>query len=225
MFTWTEIALEPKWLRLGNIAILLAVWRPFLAPLCAALYLTEHTGAPMNCYWTRQIAPELDWFAAFFRATGGFIERTFWLNTTLSQQTLLTSFWTPNQVPIEYFTSALCSEGVARFGFELGDPAGQQVWESLAALVAVRLWKAHWQQRRVCLTVRGDSVAMLTLVVNMRVPALASFGLFAKNSRWNSQNFLLSLLLHNICLVLQTPWPTHCRGWLSRFLVSLSLTF
>ena len=65
-------------------------------------------------------------------------------------------------------TSALYSEDVARFGFELDDPAGQQVWESLAALVAVRLWKAHWQQRRVCLTVRGDSVAILTVVVNMR---------------------------------------------------------
>ena len=51
----------------------------------------------------------------------------------------------------------------------LGDRAGQQVWESLAALVAVRLWEAHWLRRRVCLTVRGDSVAMLTLVVNMRL--------------------------------------------------------
>ena len=98
--------------KVGNIANLLVVWRPFLAPLYAALYSTERTGAHLNCCWTRQIA--------------------------------------------------------ARFGFELGDPAGKQVWESLAALVAVRLWKAHWQQRRVCLTVRGDSVEMLTLVVNMR---------------------------------------------------------
>ena len=36
-------------------------------------------------------------------------------------------------------TSGHC-EDVARFNFELGDPAGQQAWESLAALVAVRLW-------------------------------------------------------------------------------------
>ena len=98
--------------KVDNIANLLVVWRPFLAPLYAALYSTERTGAPLNCCWTRQIA--------------------------------------------------------ARFGFELGDPAGKEVWESLTALVAVRLWKAHWQQRRVCLTVRGDSVAMLALVVNMR---------------------------------------------------------
>ena len=63
--------------RLGNIAHVLVVWRPFLAPWHAALYSTEKTGAPSNCFWTRQIAPEPDWFAAFFKATGGFIQRTF----------------------------------------------------------------------------------------------------------------------------------------------------
>ena len=76
-----------KW---GNIGNLLVVLRPFLAPLSAALNSTERTGAPLNCCWTRQIAPELDWCAAFFRATGGFVERT-----TLNQPMLLTSLWTP----------------------------------------------------------------------------------------------------------------------------------
>ena len=95
--------------KLGNIANLLAVWRPFMAPLYAALYSTERTAALLNCCWTRQIAPELDWFAAYFKATGGF-----WWNITLSQPTLLTLFWTPhrgvlggillsNQMPIEFF--------------------------------------------------------------------------------------------------------------------------
>ena len=32
----------------------------------------------------------------------------------------------------------------------------------------VQLWKTPGQQRRVCLTIHCDSVAMLTLVVNMR---------------------------------------------------------
>ena len=58
--------------KLGNIANLLVVWRPFLAPSHAALHSTEKTGAPLNCCWTRQIAPELDWFAAFLQGNRRF---------------------------------------------------------------------------------------------------------------------------------------------------------
>ena len=39
--------------KLGNIGNLLVVLRPFLAPLSAALYSTERTGAPLNCWKLR----------------------------------------------------------------------------------------------------------------------------------------------------------------------------
>ena len=70
--------------------------------------------------------------------------------------------------PTEYFSDALSDDDVAVYNRVRGQAEGQQVWESLAALVAIRMWKGRWQRHRVQLTVRGDSVAMLTLVVNMR---------------------------------------------------------
>ena len=149
---------------------------PLFGALFAALYSTEHTGAPRNCCWTRQIAPELDWFATFFKSTGGFIERTFLVDHYLEPNTAVDFVWTPLRGALAAFCCAamfhkstspvhfpvkMLLELVLRWAIQPGN--------SLAALATVRLWKAHRQQRRVCLTVRGDSVAMLTLLVSMRL--------------------------------------------------------
>ena len=56
---------------------------------------------------------------------------------------------TINGTPREYFADAITEADLQRFGHALGDAAGQQTWESLAALVAVRTWRAQWQQHRV----------------------------------------------------------------------------
>ena len=50
-------------------------------------------------------------------------------------------------------------------GQPLGESAGQQTWEALAVLVALRAWAHRWQGRRVVLRVRSDSVSALTLVL------------------------------------------------------------
>ena len=53
---------------------------------------------------------------------------------------------------------------------EIGSPNGQQVWESLNLLVALRVWKTFCKPGRVRLFVRGDSVTMLSLMTKMRPP-------------------------------------------------------
>ena len=78
----------------------------------------------------------------------------------------------------EYFSSAITQIDTKRFGAAIGDAAVQQIWESLAALVALRLWADKWHGRTVRLSVKGDSVAMLTLLLDMR-PA-PSLGLIAR---------------------------------------------
>ena len=50
---------------------------------------------------------------------------------------------------------------------------GQQVWEALATLVAMRLWKQHWHNNRVLLTVGTDNVTALTLIRKLRVKGKA----------------------------------------------------
>ena len=46
--------------------------------------------------------------------------------------------------------------------------------------MALRVWKQVWQQRRTVITVRGDSVAMLTVVLKLKPTDAPSLGLIAR---------------------------------------------
>ena len=50
----------------------------------------------------------------------------------------------------------------------IGDAKAQQAAEALNLLVALRLWKEHWATERAALEVRGDNVAALTLVLQLK---------------------------------------------------------
>lgn len=175
--------------KLSNIANLLLPWRPFLRPLYGALY-GEDSSAPQNCVWTKAIIEPLRWFGHFFQASGGLIERRFLLACYLDSSTHVTmvidaSPWGIAGILVvdghaqEYFSDPLCDHDVEIFSHAIGSPDGQQVWESLAALVALRLWQEKWQLHRVRLTVRGDNVTMLTLIVNLR-PRSAALALIGQ---------------------------------------------
>ena len=68
----------------------------------------------------------------------------------------------------EYFGVPLSKEDLARFPYAVGACAGQQVWESLCVTIALKLWRDAWIGVRSSLRVRGDNVAMLTLVSDFR---------------------------------------------------------
>jgi hypothetical protein len=67
-----------------------------------------------------------------------------------------------------YFTDALTEEDLSKYGFARGDCKGQQTWECLAVLVALRLWFSHWEHKRVCLRIRSDSTTALQLLLTLR---------------------------------------------------------
>ena len=58
---------------------------------------------------------------------------------------------------------------MSRFGFSRGDAAGQQTWEALIGLVALRAWKQFWFRSGVKLRVRSDNMSALTLLLSLRV--------------------------------------------------------
>ena len=68
----------------------------------------------------------------------------------------------------EYFACPVTPADVAMYGIETGTPAGQQVWECLAVLIALDLWSSKWADSRINLQVRSDNVTALTLLVKMR---------------------------------------------------------
>jgi len=175
--------------KLSHIANLLVTWRPFMAPLYSALYSQTPTGAPPMCIWTHQIRRPLNWFAAFFRASGGLVERKFsyaaFAHIHVHMEIILdASPWglagilIQNGRCLEYFSVPITPADEQLFKYPIGSPDGQQVWESLAALIALRQWRHLWGQESISLRVKGDSVTMLTMIVNMRptTPALALIG-------------------------------------------------
>jgi len=175
--------------KLSNISNLLTVWRPFMTPMYGALYHNEPTGAPQNCVWAKQIAVPLRWFRAFFEGSDGLVQRRFDLDffrQGLSDVEIVidASPWGLAGIllldgePVEYYHNAISAVDVDRFGYVIGSPDGQQVWESLAALIGVKLWQPYWARRATKLRLKGDSMTMLSLVVNLRpsTPQLAIIG-------------------------------------------------
>ena len=49
-----------------------------------------------------------------------------------------------------------------------GGSEGQQAWEGLAILAALRLWSWVWRDCRISLAVRSDSVSALVMLVKMK---------------------------------------------------------
>jgi len=146
-------------------------------------------GCPKGCIWTKQIRLSLCWFRNFFRLTDGFIQRDFDLKCYLGvdksiELVLDASPWGLGGIMLingtcdEYFSSPLSSLDTSLFQHELGSPNGQQVWECLCALVALRLWRPTWGNRAMTLRVKGDSMSMLSLIVNLRTssPQLSLIG-------------------------------------------------
>jgi len=177
--------------RANHVATLLWPWRPFLQHLWAAL-CTEPQGAPPNCVWFKQISNSVEWIKAFLDGAAGSVRRDFSIDAYLNEGlqielTLDASPWGLGGILkedgeiIEFFASPLTHEDFGRFKFQAGSPDGQQCWESLSALVALRLWKSRWLGQRVRIQVRGDSVAMLTLVMKMKPPSNSqSLGLISR---------------------------------------------
>ena len=75
------------------------------------------------------------------------------------------------QQVLEFFADPLSAEDLSRFNMEVGNAAGQQIWECLAILVALKLWSKHFQSGRAQLQIRGDSVVSLQLATKLSSPS------------------------------------------------------
>ena len=164
--------------KLSHVSGLLVVMRPFMQPMWAAWGASSPEDKP-GCIWARQIETETAWFRAFFEGKGASVERFFSLEAYNRVGTVVeigtdASPWglggwlAIDGNTVEYFTSPISRLDVEKYGFAVGDNAGQQVWEALAILAAVDRWSQHWKQQRIILKVRSDNVTALVLLIKMR---------------------------------------------------------
>ena len=165
----------------SNVATVLYVWRPLFSQLWAALAArdAELTNAPSNCVWTKQIETSLCWIQSFIRGQTGAITRTysfsafFWPNPpwklprTLQSGGLAGS--SPSTVSHWHISRMFITpEDEQMLNVKRGEPEGQQVFEGLALLVAVRLWAHLWHSRRVRLILRFDNVGALSIYSSVK---------------------------------------------------------
>ena len=172
--------------RANHVAALIWAMRPFLQHAWAAL-TAGSKGAPPGCVWIKQFGQALHWVAAFLTGKIGPLTCTFDVETYRGRgmqvaMALDASPWGlgailfEQGVPTQWFACEVTEADANLLSFERGSCKGQQVLESLTALVALRHWHQRWSATRVKVQVRGDSVAMLTLLLKMRPPS-ASLGL------------------------------------------------
>ena len=67
-----------------------------------------------------------------------------------------------------YLLDRITDFDVAKFGHAVGADTGQQTWEALTMLVALRTWRHVWAQGRACLTIQGDSITALYLLADTK---------------------------------------------------------
>lgn len=163
--------------KLANCARLLTAWRPFMTDFWAALAEAERSGDAL--IWTKQVRPALLWFDAFLHNETAGVTRQYSLasymkpasSTTITVDASpwgLGAFVSIDGDIKQWFAIELEDADFDKFGFKKGDAAGQQTWECLAALVAMRLWQTLWRHERSAVQIRGDNMTLLTMITELR---------------------------------------------------------
>ena len=173
----------------ASIASVIEAWRPFLTDLWAAIAecdarhkapgTDKSNNAPKNCIWQKQIRVTLFWVKAFLTCSAGTLARiyrmeSFFVTYPRVRMLLDASPWglggllVLDEIPCGWFANPLGELDVKKFGVDLGTADGQQIWESLCLLVAIRLWKSLWYLQRLALEVRSDNLAALFLLSKLK---------------------------------------------------------
>ena len=69
---------------------------------------------------------------------------------------------------LHWFASAISEDEANILSFRIGDAAGQQAAEALAALVALRTWHGLWKEQTLLLRVRSDSISALVMTIKLK---------------------------------------------------------
>ena len=72
-------------------------------------------------------------------------------------------------LPEAFFYDKLHDEDEALLNTERGTADGQQMWECLSILVALRIWWTYWAERKAVVTIRSDNIAALTLGARLKI--------------------------------------------------------
>ena len=135
----------------NHVATLVHTWRPFLDQLWTAISGTKSSNAPSHEVWVKQIASSLSWLQAFLRREQRTLERRWRFDYYSNQGRKITLILDASPFGLggvllidgqiaAWLADALTSHDELIHGHAIGEDTGQQTWESLVVLVAVKLW-------------------------------------------------------------------------------------
>ena len=179
--------------KLQSMASLLHTWRPFVGMLWAALYQPRDlTSAPPGLVWSSQLREPTNWFKAFWNGDHNQnLVRDFDVEHHFNRGQLVVIYvdaspyglggWiSVSGCPCQYFADGISESDCLNVGVTSNEgSSGQQAFEALALLVAVRLWLPHFKTQRVKICLRGDNMAALYAVAKMQ-PKSKALGIVAR---------------------------------------------
>ena len=115
------------------------------------------------------IRAPLSWIEAFLNGHVGSIVKRFAISAYTGQRRTVriavdASPWGLGGILIvdgrirQYFADAISLDDVHFFNHAVGSPKGQQTWEALAMLAAMRCWAFYWQEEREHVEVTGGNI-------------------------------------------------------------------
>ena len=170
----------------NHISGLLFAWRPFLDTLWAALAKSQRKGETTQTYvWKRQIKPSLQWFLCFLEGQRNHLCRQWWYSSFHAAAAEITMILDAspygfggvlivNNIVLAYFADIISNHDVRIMKHQPGTAEGQQTWEALCLLIALRAWRMHWMIRRSLLCIKSDNKAALTLVTKLKAKGTRS---------------------------------------------------
>ena len=179
--------------KMQSMASLLHTWRPFVAMLWGALYSDPSVSkAPSGCVWVSQISEPLSWFECFLSETKGRnLVRQFCVDSHFNKGKSIMIYvdaspyglgaWlSVDAEPVSYFSDVISSLDCEMLLIaENKGSAGQQAFEALGLLVAIRLWLPTFKHERITVYLRSDNLSALEMVAKMQ-PKSKSLGVVAR---------------------------------------------
>ena len=132
--------------------------------------------------WRKQLDPSLKWIATFLKYAPERLSRS-WSYEELhggGESLTITLDASPyglggtlqiGGLIVAWFSSPLTKHDARIHRRRIGSSTGQQVWEALAYLVALRIWQDFWADRRLRVAIHSDNLSTLFMEAQMRSKA------------------------------------------------------
>lgn len=167
---------------LSFVAGIVPLMRPFLSSLWATLTANEGSNRARNLVHVRRVAPARRWILALLGEKQLPFVRVVRADRAPAKAIVITdaSAWGMGGVilidgkPAEHFSCPIPHQFVKHTGAEPGNPKHMSLWESLALLLAARIWLPRFPLGSV-IRVKADNISALYLLAKCKAanPQLA----------------------------------------------------